>query len=105
MSANASSEVDNQKRSWFGRRFSSKESATTRSSASTNRPTSITNPSFVSFSDILRPRRTTGHNLRQQHSTIDETLVDIAVNAGSDISSLADKSRGTIDFFYTPPVS
>jgi len=94
----SSSEVEaDKKENWFTRTFGS--------SSSKNRPISITNPSFVSFSDILRPRRPTENHSKQQQTTLDESLVDIAVNAGSDISSLADKSRGTIDFFHTPPVS
>jgi len=97
MATSASSEED-KKENWFTRTF--------RSSSTKNHTISITNPSFVSFSDILSPRRATeNHSKQQQQTTIDDSLVDIAVNAGSDISSLADKSRGTIDFFHTPPVS
>jgi hypothetical protein len=99
MATSASSEED-KKENWFTRIF--------RSSSTKNRTIAITNPSFVSFSDILSPRRATENHSKQQQqqqTTIDDSLVDIAVNAGSDISSLADKSRGTIDFFHTPPVS
>ena len=95
---------DEKKTNWFNRTFSSKKPPLHRSS-STSRITSVTNPSFISFSDILRPRRPTEHQSKTQQSTFDQSLVDIAVNAGSDISSLADKSRGTIDFFHTSPVS
>jgi hypothetical protein len=103
MAASTLSEADEQT-NWFTRTFSPKKATTLRSPSSTSRLSSVTNPAFVSFSDLLRPRRTTEHPPKQP-STIDETLVDIAVNARSDISSLADKSRGTIDFFHTPPVS
>jgi hypothetical protein len=106
MATNASSET-NKKANWFTRTFSSKNSRILGSSSSTDRINSLTNPSFISFSDLLGPRRTTENHSKQQQqqSTVDESLVDIAVNAESDISSLADKSRGTIDFFRTPPVS
>jgi hypothetical protein len=97
----ALSEAD-KKPNWFTRTFSKK--TTTFGSSAAHRLTSVSNPGFVSFSDILRPRRTTEHHPKLQ-TIIDPSLVDIAVNAESDISSLADKSRGTIDFFNTPSVS
>jgi len=100
MAASTSSEDEN-KTNWFSRTFSSKKSR----SPSAIRLTSVTNPSFVSFSDILRSRKATDVQPKPQQVTMDQSLVDIAVNAGSDISSLADKSRGTIDFFRTPTVS
>jgi len=100
MAASTSSEDEN-KTNWFSRTFSSKKSR----SPSAIRLTSVTNPSFVSFSDILRSRRATDVQPKPQQVTMDQSLVDIAVNAGSDISSLADKSRGTTDFFRTPTVS
>jgi hypothetical protein len=104
MATNASSEPD-KKPSWFTRTFSSKNSRPLGSFSSTDGANSFTNPSFISLSDALRPQQTTDHQPRQRQLTIDESLVDISVNAESDISSLADKSRGTIDFFHTPPVS
>jgi hypothetical protein len=101
MATNTSPEIDN-KGNWFTRTFSSR---TLGSSSSTNRTNSIVNPGFVSLVDILKPKRTTEHPAKQQLSSIDESLVNIAVNAESDISSLADRSKGSIDFFHTPPVS
>ncbi|CAF0815385.1 unnamed protein product [Rotaria sp. Silwood1] len=97
----------NTERNWFNRLFSSVKVTTPRSSMSPiHRLTSITNPSFESFGDILRLRRPPEHHLRQQQPTsIDDSLVDIAVNARTDTSSLADKSKGTIDFFHTPSSS
>ncbi|CAF0925786.1 unnamed protein product [Adineta ricciae] len=62
-------------------------------------------PSVGRWNDIIRPRRPTEHQSRVPAPTMDESLVDIAVNASSDVSSLADKSRGTIDFFHTPPTT
>lgn len=103
MAASTSSE-DEKKTNWFSRTFSSQKSTSLRS-PSTIRLTSVTNPSFVSFSDILRSRRATDVQPKPQQVTMDQSLVDIAVNAGSDTSSLADKSKGTIDFFRTPTVS
>ena len=103
MAASALPET-NKKTNWFTRTFSSKKT-TNFGSSSTNRLTSIANPGFVSFSDILRLRRPTEHQPKSQQPTIDQSLVDIAVNAGSDISSLADKSRGTIDFVFLPMIS
>jgi len=99
MATNASLEAD-KKSNWFTRIFSSKNSRISGSSSSTNRTNPISNPSFISFSDILSSRRAT-----EQQSTLDESLVDISVYSESDISSLADKSKGTIDFFRTPSVS
>ena len=58
---------------------------------------------YTSFTYALT--RTIDQQTSQHQPTIDQSLLDIAVNAGSDVSSLADKSRGTIDFFHTPPVS
>lgn len=99
MATNRSSDGE-AKSSWLMKTFSSKHS---RSSASTtDQTTSIINPGFVSFGDILESNEGTEQPSKR---TIDDSIVDIAVNAGSDISSLADKSRGTIDFFHTPPVS
>ncbi|CAF3890831.1 unnamed protein product [Rotaria sp. Silwood2] len=95
----------NKEANWINRLFSSVKETAQRSSASTNRLTSITNPSFESIGDILRIRRTPEHHPRPQPTSIDDSLVEIAVNAGSDTSSLADKSKGTIDFFHTPSVS
>lgn len=72
-------------------------------SSPTNRTTSILNPSFVSLKDLLTVKRTT----EQQHQplTIDESLVDISINAESDISSLADRSRGSVGIFNSSRVS
>ncbi|CAF4024315.1 unnamed protein product [Adineta steineri] len=103
MATSASSDDEN-KANWLTRKLSPKKSTSPRSSA-INRLSSVTNPSFISISDILRPTRPTGLQSKPQQSTIDNSLVDIAVNAGTDISSLADKSRGTIDFFHTPPTT
>ena len=91
------------KSSWLMKTFSSKRSRLTGST--TDQTTSIINPGFVSFGDILESNEVSEQPSRQSKRTIDDSIVDIAVNAGSDISSLADKSRGTIDFFHTPPVS
>ena len=104
MAASPSPEDGSKATNWFTRKLSSKKSKTSRSS-SPIRLTTVTNPNFVSFSDIIRPRRPTEHQSRVPAPTMDDSLVDIAVNASSDVSSLADKSRGTIDFFHTPPVS
>ncbi|UJR28387.1 hypothetical protein I4U23_009628 [Adineta vaga] len=90
------------KSSWFSRKLSSKKPKTSQSSSSTTRLTTVTNPSFISFSDILRPRRPSVQQSKTDESNFDDSLVDIAVNAGSDTSSLADKSKGTKDFFHTP---
>lgn len=99
MATNTSSET-NKKSNWFTRIFSSKNSG---SSSSIDHANSFSNPSFISLSDVLN--RTADQHPSQRQLTIDESLLDIAVNAQSDVSSLADKSRGTIDFFHTPPVS
>jgi hypothetical protein len=102
MATNASSETD-KKPNWFTRTFTSKNS----SSSSTNHTNSVTNPSFTSFNDLLK-RTTTEHHSKQQQqqqSTLEESLVDISVNPESDISSLADKSKGTSNFFHTRSVS
>ncbi|CAF0779322.1 unnamed protein product [Rotaria sordida] len=102
MAASKSIET-NKETNWFNRVFSSVKLKTQRSSSpSTNRLTSITNPGFESLGDLLRLRRITEHPPRQQQNTIDESLVEIAVNSSTDTSSLADKSKGTIDFFHTP---
>ena len=100
MTTNNSSERDKQDH-WFTRIFSFKK----KSLFSSNRIISLTNPNFESFGDILRPKRTTEHRLRFQNTTIDEALVDIAINSENDISSLADKSKGTLDFFHTSSVN
>jgi hypothetical protein len=92
--ATSSSPDTNKKSNWFTRTFSSKN---VELSSSMDGANSFTNPSFTPLSEVLGPR--------QRQLTIDESLLDIAVNAKSDVSSLADKSRGTIDFFHTPPVS
>ena len=65
------------------------------------RTSSILNPSFVSLNELLRMKRTT----EQSPMTIDESLVDISVNAESDISSLVDRSRGTMGTFNSARVS
>ncbi|CAM4796698.1 unnamed protein product [Rotaria magnacalcarata] len=101
MAATSSPPETDKEPNWFSRMFSSKNS-TSQGSSSTNRVTSIINPSFESFGDMLRFRRSADYHPTQQQATMDESLVDIAVNAESDISSLADKSKGTIDFFHTP---
>ncbi|CAF4504795.1 unnamed protein product [Rotaria socialis] len=101
MAATSSPPETDKEPNWFSRMFSS-NSSTSQGSSSTNRVTSIINPSFESFGDILRFRRSADYHPRQQQATMDESLVDIAINAESDISSLADKSKGTIDFFHTP---
>lgn len=105
MTTSASSDVVDTKGNWFTRIFSSKSSRILGSSSTANRTNSVTNPGFISLSDIIKPKRTSELYSKQQQSTIDEALVDIAANAESDVSSLVDRSRGSVDFFHTPPVS
>lgn len=107
MATSGSLETEN-KSSWLMRTFSSKNSRSLESSSSpiTNHTNSFSNHSFTSFSDVLKSKPTTNQQPKQQQqSSLEESLVDIAVNAASDTSSLADRSRGTIDFFHTPSVS
>lgn len=63
------------------------------------------NPGFVSFGEIMESNEMTQPPPTQSKRMIEDSIMDIAINAGSDISSLVDKSKGTIDFFHTPPVS
>lgn len=102
MATSRSSDTET-KSSWLMKTFSSKSSRP--STSDVDETNSIVNPGFVSFGDILQPNVTTVQSPKQRKTTMDDPIVDIAVNAGSDISSLADKSKGTIDFFHTPPVS
>lgn len=104
MSASNSLEP-NKEENWFTRTFSSKQSASQGSNFTSNGFTSITNPSFESFGDILRSKRTIENPPRNVQNSIDQSIVDIAVNAHSDTSSLADRSKGTTDFFRPSKVS
>lgn len=88
---------------WFTRIFSSKQ-GTSQLTSPTNRMTSITNPTFESFGEILRSKRTTEYLTGQKQNFIEQSLVDISVNAESDYSNLADKSRGTKHLFNTSQV-
>ena len=101
--ASSTTSENERKSNWFTRVFA-RHSGPFGSSSSTNRSNSISNPAFESFKDIMTPRRTTDQQSRQRSDT-DQSLMSIKVNAESDVSSLADKSRGTIDFFHTSPVS
>ena len=103
MASEASTSIEVKKENWFRRTFASKESKID-SSKSSIRLTSITNPNFVSFSDILRPKSPVDSS-KSSSSPVHDPLVDITVNARPDVSSLVDKSKGTIDYFHTPPVS
>lgn len=100
----ASSTPDNVgKPNWFTRTLSIKNARAGQPST-ISRLTSVSNPGFVSFSEILRPRRPPETQPKPPADNIADSLVDIAVNAGSDVSSLVDRSKGTTDFFRDSPV-
>lgn len=102
--ANSIPETDNQ-RGWFNRLFSVNRSTSEESASSTNRLTSFVNPTFESFGDILRFRRLAEQHPRPSATNIEESLVDIAVSGETDVSYLADKSRGKTDFLHSSTVS
>ena len=100
MTTDSNSTARRKRANWLTQMFSS-------SDAPSSPLTSISNPAFESFTDIIQPRRaeqSPAAEARQQ-SAVEQTLAEISANAGSDVSSLRDRSKGRTDFFSSSSVS